>query len=67
MKKKIVIEYDEDDVFITDDKKMVTFYLLRGEQLLYPMIGYNDKILFAFSKSATYDSWRAWRETKTRM
>jgi len=66
LKKVITIEYEEEDVFTTDDKKMVAFYLMRGEQLLYPMVGYNDKILYAFSKTKTYESFRAWREMKPR-
>lgn len=64
LKKVITIEYDDEDIVLTDDKKMVAFYLMRGEQLLYPVVGYDDKILYAFSKSKTYESFRAWREMK---
>lgn len=64
MKKVINREYDEKDVALTDDKKLVAFYVLRDVQPLYLMVSVNERILYAFSKKETEEYFKLWKTLK---
>lgn len=64
VEKIITIRYDSNDVVYTDNQKMVAFYLEQGEQVLYTLLGNEKKLLFAFSKIKTAESFKKWTENK---
>jgi hypothetical protein len=64
VKRIIHREFDEKDVALTDDKKLVAFYVLRDVQPLYLMTGRNERLLYAFSKAETEEYFKLWKDLK---
>ena len=61
MKKILTIEYDDTDLVRIVNQKQAHLYTLYGQPPLWVEAGYNNKIVFVFSKSATEELFNRWK------